>query len=155
LIKAVFRHTNIIAADWKKLSRFYQEVFGCTPVPPERDQSGQWLEDGTGVKGAALKGEHLLLPGFAKGGPTLEIYSYSEMERKPEALANRQGFGHIAFEVEDVLKATEEIVRAGGKLHGKVVTREVPGAGTITFTYVLDPEDNLVELQSWLLISHI
>lgn len=149
MIKATYRHTNIIAQDWKSLSRFYQDVFGCTPVPPERDQSGQWLEDGTKVKNAALKGEHLLLPGFPKGGPTLEIYSYSEMLDKPEAASNRKGFGHIAFEVDDVEKACEEIVRAGGKLYGKIVTRVVPGAGTITFTYVMDPEDNLVELQSW------
>ena len=149
MIKATYRHTNIIATDWKMLSRFYQDVFGCTPVPPQRDQSGQWLEDGTGVKNAALKGEHLLLPGFSKGGPTLEIYSYSEMLEKHEAKSNRKGFGHIAFEVEDVKIATDEVVQAGGKLYGKVVSREVPGAGTITFTYVLDPEDNLIELQSW------
>lgn len=150
MIKATYRHTNIIATDWKMLSHFYQDVFGCTPVPPQRDQSGQWLEDGTGVKNAALKGEHLLLPGFPKGGPTVEIYSYSEMLDKPEAKSNRKGFGHIAFEVEDVKSATDEVVKAGGKLYGKIVSREVPGAGTITFTYVLDPEDNLIELQSWL-----
>ena len=149
MIKAVYRHTNIIAHDWEKLSRFYQDVFGCTPVPPQRDQFGKWLEDGTRVPNAALKGEHLLLPGFRQGGPTLEIYSYSEMKEKPESASNRKGFGHIAFEVNDVELAQKEVVAAGGRPYGKVVTREVPGAGTITFTYVTDPEDNLIELQAW------
>lgn len=149
MIKAIYRHTNIIAEDWQSLSQFYQVTFGCIPVPPQRDQSGQWLEDGTGVPNAALKGEHLLLPGFPNGGPTLEIYSYSEMKEKPNPASNRKGFGHIAFEVDDVQKASEEIIKAGGKPYGKIVTREVPGAGTITFTYVLDPEDNIIELQSW------
>jgi len=149
MIEAVYRHTNIIAEDWEKLSLFYQKVFGCTPVPPRRDQSGKWLEDGTGVPNAALKGEHLLMPGFPKGGPTLEIYSYSEMKDKPAAASNRKGFGHIAFEVKSVELAVKEVAASGGKLYGKIVSREVPGAGTITFTYVLDPEDNIIELQSW------
>jgi catechol 2,3-dioxygenase-like lactoylglutathione lyase family enzyme len=149
MIKAVYRHTNIIARNWEGLSLFYQEVFGCTPVPPRRDQSGKWLEDGTGVPNAALKGEHLLLPGFPKGGPTLEIYSYSEMKEKLAPASNREGFGHIAFEVENVETAVQVVIENGGRLYGKVVTREVPGIGMLTFTYVLDPENNLIELQSW------
>jgi predicted enzyme related to lactoylglutathione lyase len=39
-MKIKFTHTNIIAKDWKKLSQFYQEVFECVPVPPERDMQG-------------------------------------------------------------------------------------------------------------------
>ena len=35
---------------------FYEEVFGCTPMPPERDISGKWLEDATGVPGARSTG---------------------------------------------------------------------------------------------------
>ena len=45
---ARYGHTNLIANDWKALSRFYQEQFGCTPVPPERDFKGKDLERGTG-----------------------------------------------------------------------------------------------------------
>lgn len=41
------------------------------------------------------------------------------------------------------------VVAAGGAAHGKVVTRDIPGAGRVTFAYVRDPEGNLVELQSW------
>ncbi len=149
MIQAVYRHTNIIAQDWRKLSRFYQDVFGCKPVPPQRDQSGKWLEDATKVPHAALTGEHLLLPGFPEGGPTLEIYSYSEMKDQPDVASNRKGFGHIAFEVTNVEDAQKEVLAAGGKFFGKIVTREVPGAGIITFTYVADPEDNLIELQAW------
>jgi predicted enzyme related to lactoylglutathione lyase len=149
MIQATYRHTNIIAEDWQKLSRFYQDAFGCVPLPPQRDQSGKWLEDGTRVPNAALKGEHLLLPGFLKGGPTLEIYSYSEMKQKLDTASNRKGFGHIAFEVADVEEALREVISAGGKAYGEIVTREVPGAGVITFTYVTDPEDNLIELQAW------
>lgn len=148
-MKATYKHTNLIARDWRRVSAFYQTVFGCVPVPPRRSQSGQWLEDGTGVIGAALEGEHLRLPGCGEDGPTLEIYSYSMMLDAPEPVANRCGYGHLAFEVEDVAMALDAVITAGGAAHGKVVTREVEGVGTLTFTYARDPEGNLLELQSW------
>jgi predicted enzyme related to lactoylglutathione lyase len=146
---ARYAHTNIIAADWRRLADFYQRVFQCEPVPPERNQAGKWLEDGTGVIGAALEGVHLRLPGYGSAGPTLEIYSYREMEEKPVALPNRKGFGHIAFAVDDVAATLKQIVSLGGRAIGKVVSAPVPGAGAITFTYAADPEDNIIELQKW------
>jgi len=53
-----FIHVNIIARDWKKLAKFYEKVLGCTPVLPERDLSGEWIEKGTGIPGAAINGIH-------------------------------------------------------------------------------------------------
>ncbi len=144
-----YAHTNIICADWRKIARFYQDVFKCVFVPPERDQRGEWLARGTGVPGAALQGVHLRLPGYGDDGPTLEIYSYENMLDKPEPAANRQGFGHLAFEVDDVAATLEMVMANGGRLIGEVITREVPGAGTITFAYAADPEGNILEIQKW------
>jgi|SRR5688572_27003370 len=144
-----YAHTNIIATDWRRLADFYQRAFGCEFVPPERNQSGKWLEDGTNVPGASLRGVHLRLPGHGDSGPTLEIYSYHQMEEKPPALPNRKGFGHIAFAVDDVQATLDQIVSSGGRAVGKIVSVEVPGAGKITFIYAADPEDNLIELQRW------
>lgn len=45
-MQARYIHTNLIADDWRSLSRFYVEVFGCVPVPPERDYTGSDLEKG-------------------------------------------------------------------------------------------------------------
>lgn len=74
-------HTNIVAKDWKRLSEFYINVFGCCAVKsPERKLSGDWLDRATGLSGARLEGVHLLLPGFEASGPTLEIFSYDRME---------------------------------------------------------------------------
>jgi predicted enzyme related to lactoylglutathione lyase len=146
---ARYAHTNIIAADWRRLAEFYQRAFDCEPAGPERNQSGKWLEDGTGVLGAALQGIHLRLPGYGSSGPTLEIYSYRDMEEKPTALPNRKGFGHIAFAVDDVEATLHQIVSLGGRAIGKVVSAQVPGAGVITFAYAADPEGNIVELQRW------
>src|SRR6266850_1172103 len=43
-IRAKYVHTNLIARDWKRLVRFYREVFGCEPKGPERDLSAAWLD---------------------------------------------------------------------------------------------------------------
>lgn len=144
-----YAHTNIISSDWRKLASFYQDIFGCEPVPPERSQSGKWLEQGTGVPGAQLEGVHLRLPGHGSNGPTLEIYSYQQMEENLPPLAHRKGFGHIAFGVDDVAETLQMILAKGGKALGKVVSTEVTGAGRITFVYAADPEGNIIELQRW------
>jgi catechol 2,3-dioxygenase-like lactoylglutathione lyase family enzyme len=145
---AKFAHVNIVARDWRRLARFYRDAFGCGLVPPERRQSGEWLERGTGVPGARLEGVHLRLPGHGRGGPTLEIYQYAEMPEAPAA-ANRPGLGHLAFAVDDVERALHALIGHGGREVGSVVTTQVAGAGEITFVYAADPEGNLIELQSW------
>lgn len=144
-----FGHVNIIAADWERLSRFYQDIFDCVPVPPKRDLSGAWLDSGTGVSDAHLWGEHLRLPGLGDDGPTLEIFTYSQTLEKPEPIANRLGIGHIAFHVQDVQATLDRVLAHGGKACGSVVSNPVPGKGTLTFVYAADPEGNLIELQSW------
>lgn len=141
-------HTNIIARDWKVLSQFYQKVFGCVPVPPERDLHGDWLESLTGMAGVHIVGEHLRLPGYGENGPTLEIFSYQEALPNVKEL-NTGGFAHIAFEVEDVTETVKLLLQAGGSLLGEVVSKQYDGIGTGTFVYARDIEDNIIELQSW------
>lgn len=145
----VFGHVNIIASEWLRLSRFYQEVFACVPVPPVRKQSGPILETATGVPGARLEGEHLRLPGFGEQGPTLEIYSYEDALDRPQPLPNRKGFGHLAFQVPDVAGTLARVLEEGGATQGSVVSLPVPGKGVVTFVYAADPEGNLLEIQSW------
>lgn len=148
-MKAKYKHTNIIARDWQALSQFYEDVFGCVRMPPERHLSGIWLEKGTGVVGASFSGIHLTLPGQSRAGPTLEIYQYFRNESKLKPAANREGFGHVAFEVDDVVEALAEIRQHGGGSVGDVTSHQVEGIGLLTFVYATDPEGNIVELQSW------
>ena len=76
-LHARYVHTNLIAQDWRRLAAFYEQVFGCRPVPPERNLSGQWLEQSTGIRGSEIQGVHLRLPGHGERGPTLEIFQYN------------------------------------------------------------------------------
>jgi predicted enzyme related to lactoylglutathione lyase len=142
-------HTNIISEDWEKLARFYEEVFGCVRILPERDMSGQWIEEGTGVPGAHVRGAHLRLPGYGDDGPTLEIFQYEQGMRGKDRKINETGFVHIAFRVNDVEQALREFIARGGSRLGKVVTREIANVGLLTFVYARDPDGNIVELQSW------
>ena len=148
-VPATYAHTNLIARDWRALATFYQDVFDCTPVPPERNLGGDALESGTRVPEARLRGVHLRLPGGGETGPTLEIFTYETLADGLPAAANRPGFGHIAFAVPDVAAARAAVVAAGGSEFGDIVTTSA-GHRTVTWTYVRDPEGNLVELQSWL-----
>ncbi len=142
-------HTNIVAKDVRNLAAFYEEVFGCYPIPPERDLSGEWLDRAVNIKNASIKGVHLHLPGYEEGGPTLEIFSYNDYISNVANQINTTGFAHIAFEVDDVEKVKQKLLSAGGSLHGDVVTFSVEGKGTITMAYTRDPEGNIVELQKW------
>jgi len=146
-IRSQYIHTNTISRDWKRLAAFYEKVFGCIPVPQERALSGKWLEAATGVPGAEIHGVHLRLPGYGEDGPTLEIFQYTQLAECGNSAINRPGFAHIAFMVDDVASARDAVVAAGGSLHGELVSREIPGAGTIIFVYATDPEGNLIELQ--------
>lgn len=149
LVEARYVHTNLIAHDWQKLSRFYQDVFGCVPVPPERHYKGADLDRGAGVRGAELHGEHLRLPGYGENGPTLEIYTYSLLDKGMPAAVNRPGFAHIAFSVTNVPGSRKAVLGAGGRAIGEVVTLQVSTGQKVTWCYVTDLEGNIVELQSW------
>ena len=89
-ISARYVHTNLIAQDWRALARFYVEVFGCTPVPPERDYKGASLDAATGLTDAHLTGAHLRLPGFDSEGPTLEVFHYDASRATFPALSTAQ-----------------------------------------------------------------
>jgi catechol 2,3-dioxygenase-like lactoylglutathione lyase family enzyme len=146
---ARYVHTNLVANDWQALASFYQRVFGCEVVPPERHFSGATLEAGTGVPGSRIDGVHLRLPGHGPAGPTLEVFSYSKAADCVPAVVNRPGFGHIAFEVESVAEAREMVLHEGGRPVGEVVSLTTADGRQVTWCYLTDPEGNIIELQSW------
>jgi hypothetical protein len=121
-MNAKYLHTNIIAHSWRTLAKFYEDVFGCIRVPPERHLSGAWLEKGTGVPEARFSGVHLRLPGHGETGPTLEIFQYSVNKSRHQTAANREGIVHLAFEVEDVEKAAAEVLKNGGYKVGEITS---------------------------------
>jgi catechol 2,3-dioxygenase-like lactoylglutathione lyase family enzyme len=146
---AAFGHVSIVAHDWRALASFYEHVFGCEPVGAERDIAGGWVERTTGVAGAHIRGRHLRLPGHGPDGPTLEIFSYDRPAPQSHPTADRLGFAHIAFRVEDVRGTLERFLEAGGQRLGEIVHADVEGESHLEVVYARDPEGNIVELQRW------
>lgn len=142
-------HTNLIAKDWKKLAQYYINVFNCKAVPPERDLSGEWIDQLTGISDVKVRGMHLSLPGY-ENGPTLEIFEYNPGDDLPvNNYINRMGFGHLAFHVDSVEKALEKVLENGGSQLGNVVKKEYEQLGLLTVVYTIDLEGNFVEIQNW------
>ena len=120
--------------------------------PPERRHEGAWIEAATGLAGIRIDGVHLRLPNGAGPPISLEIFQYTPpgpAEGAGPPRIDRCGFGHLAFQVEDVGAMLARVEAAGGGRVGQPVRREIAGAGTITFVYARDPEGNILELQRW------
>ena len=145
-----FVHTNIIANDYRLLVEFYKTVFNCIPLQPTRNLKGEWIEEGTGIKGAEIEGVHLLLPGYGDDGPTLEIFQYNKTVKGGEKKINRLGLAHLAFHVDNIHDVLRKVILKGGGQIGKVTNKEIENVGTISFVYVHDPEGNIIELQNWI-----
>ncbi|MEJ2724979.1 MAG: VOC family protein [Deltaproteobacteria bacterium] len=144
-----FSHVNIISKNWKNLAEFYIRVFDCKPKPPERNLSGEWVDELTDLSDAKIKGIHLLLPGYDTDGPTLEIFEYSENIRNAGKNINLEGFGHIAFAVDDVEQKLNLLLENGGSSVGKMIDAKIESVGKISVVYAKDPEGNIVEIQKW------
>lgn len=115
-----------------------------------RDLHGDWYQKATGLPGAHVRGVHMLLPGYGDDGPTIEFFTWVNPDGTPSANINGQGFGHIAFAVDDVEKTYEQLVRAGGSACGSLEEHYYESKGmTLTIVYAKDPDGNVVEIQKW------
>lgn len=145
----IFSHVNLISKNWRKLADFYIAVFECREKPPIRDLKGEWVDCLTAMRRVRIEGIHLLLPSSEDDGPTLEIFQYNENIATEVKPLNKEGFGHIAFKVDDVHKSVEKLLEHGGALLSEIVEAEVEGAGFISVVYARDPEGNIIEIQKW------
>jgi predicted enzyme related to lactoylglutathione lyase len=144
-----YAHTNLIAKDWRRLADFYERIFACVPVSSERDHHGEKFEALTARPNAHARGRHLRVPGHGENGPTLEIFEYENGAPALPPEITRPGFTHLAFEVPNVPAKRAEILAAGGRDYGQIVTLDIPGAGRLSLCYMCDPEGNIIELQHW------
>jgi len=51
--------------------------------------------------------------------------------------------------VDDVRKARQEVKAHGGSAVGEIVTLTTKTGAKVTWSYMTDPEGNIIELQSW------
>jgi predicted enzyme related to lactoylglutathione lyase len=133
-------HVNINAKDWKKLASFYEKVFGCVQIPPEKHLSGEFAEELTGLKNVVIEGMTMEFPGN-RDGVQLEIFQYNQPDASGSGAINMTGFGHIAIQIEDIEETTKKLLAAGGSYVGNQVSRP-----NLLIHYVKDCEGNIIEL---------
>ena len=144
-----YAHTNVNAKDWEKLRDFYCAVFEGKVVPPERDLGGAWFEKASGIPGAHVRGCHVALPGYAEGGPVLEIFTHENGFGEPGAF-NHAGFGHLGILVDDVEATYQKLLANGGSSDGQITSHYYEHTGqTLTMIYAKDPEGNIIEIMRW------
>lgn len=136
-----FGHVNIVAKDWRALSMFYQNVFGCRPMDPPRAYSGEWIESVVGQQGVMIEGEHIEVPGYGEQGPTLEIFGYKPGGTQGPLKVYDYGFAHICFQVDDVPATLNKILENGGSI---ISAYADPFKERCVYTK--DPEGNVVEI---------
>ena len=142
-----FGHVNLVARDWELLADFYCRHLGCVRLAPVRDLQGPLVDAGVGVADARIRGVHVRLPGYGDIGPTLEIYRYDPLIEVTSSV-RRSGFGHLAFQVDDIEATRQALVPGGGSCIGDIVTTRA-GDRRVSWCYVADPEGNAIELQRW------
>jgi len=142
-------HINIVVRNITAMSAFYVDVLGMT-ITKDVFISGDWIEDVVSLKGVRARVIYLSM----SEGPRIELIAYdSPIAARPGNLdlPHAPGLRHMAFQVDDIDAAVEQLAAAGVRLFSKV--QQVPDA-QVTYAggvrkrlvYFTDPEDNLLEL---------
>jgi lactoylglutathione lyase len=121
-----FLHTMLRVGDLDRSIRFYTEVLGMKLLRQKDYPDGKFT---------------LAFIGYGEESDNTVIELTYNWDTDSYELGT--GYGHIALEVDDVYKATEEISRRGGK-----VLRDAGpmNAGTTIIAFIEDPDGYPVEL---------
>ena len=137
-----FDHVGITVADLESVTAFFVglglEVEGRTFV------EGTFVDTVTGIPDSRSEIVMLRPP---DGGTALELSSFVRPDHEPgspEAMANELGLRNVAFEVDDVHAAVDELAANGYGLVGGVGEYE----NTWRMAYVRGPEGIIVSLAS-------
>lgn len=137
-------HISLTARSADALSAFYREVFGFVDMCPPKRLSGELVSRGNGLPNSDICSVWLNLPNMTR--PFLEIMEYSEAVSRRMPAVNEPGYGHLAFEVPDLSKSIENVLRSGGVLQGEVTNFGTQDRQHL-IVYVRDVEGNILELE--------
>src|SRR5205807_6276770 len=136
-------HTGITVSNLERSLEFWQNVLGFE-FSHRAHQTGERVEQITGVKGAELKLAVVKTP----SGHKIELLEYlAPTDRKREANLRPCDVGHVhvALAVENLEPLLEKIAASGWKAAGKPQTlTRGPNAGK-RVVYVRDPDGTTIE----------
>lgn len=132
-------HTGFVVSDLEASVAFYRDVVGMKIVR-EFERTGTPIAQVVGYEGAHLKGVHL---GF-ETGPTLELIFYvvPPAGQRPTEERSVLGGTHLAFTVDDIDEAYQNIIGGGGH----TLNPPVDLSADRRACYLQDPDGNWLEL---------
>ena len=135
-------HTGITVSNLERALEFWQNVLGFE-FSHRADQSGEMVEQITGVKGAELKLAVVKAPGHK-----IELLEYLAPPDRKQHVDLRPcdvGHVHLALIVDDLDAVLQKIAASGWKAAGKPQTLTTgPNAGKRVI-YVRDPDGTTIE----------
>ncbi len=134
-----FSHCGITVSDFNKAVRFYWDVFRC-PLVGVADTPSDRVRDFFGVDAdrPTCKIGWIRVP----GGAVLEIFEFQPNQSPADILWNRVGLTHISFNVRNIQKWYDYLVRKGVEC----VSQPERSPRGHTFFFVKDFDGNLIEL---------
>ncbi len=137
-------HTSFTVSDLDRSLEFYVEILGCEVVWRREDITSRYFRDIVGFPDSVVRGAYLRIPG---SDHKLELFEYVN----PRGIAadtrtNNPGSSHIAFFVEDLIAAYEELRARGGRFRSPPVYIDAGASQGGYAVYMLDPDGITVEL---------
>ncbi len=137
-------HINLVARDAKTLAAFYVNVMKCDVMREPKTLSGEIVSRGNGLPNSEIFSIWLRFPNLE--WPFLEIHEHAVTLHRDLPRVNEPGFGHLAFQMEDIRDALSNIIEAGGVQIGQITDFGAPEMPYL-IAYARDPEGNVLELE--------
>ena len=137
-------HVNVVVSDLEEAKEFFLQLGFA--AGDESELSGKWISSIVALPDVRARYVTLKLPGTETNLELIE-YINPPSERDPNMdKANRMGFRHIAFEVENIDKVVQEFKDKGNKFISPIHTYPKTGKRLV---YFWGPDGILLELAQY------
>ena len=137
-------HTSFTVSDLDRSLEFYVGWLGLEVIHIRPEIKNRYFREIVGFPEGVIRGAFLRIPGSEH---RLELFEYLEPRGTPaDVRTNNPGSAHVAFFVEDVRAAYEELAARGVRFRSPPVDLdEGPNVGGVS-VYMLDPDGITLEL---------
>jgi catechol 2,3-dioxygenase-like lactoylglutathione lyase family enzyme len=136
-------HTSFTVSDLERSIAFYAGLLGCE-VLWRREIGDQYFRDIVGFPECRVEAAHLRIPGSPH---VLELFEYLAPRGVPaDVRTNNPGSAHVAFVVDDLPSAYEELTAHGVRFRSPPVLIEAGVNRGGYSAYMLDPDGITLEL---------
>jgi catechol 2,3-dioxygenase-like lactoylglutathione lyase family enzyme len=146
-------HVGITVPDLDDATNFFQRAFGATVLADiiKAEDPDLEMRDVTGTDFAAALGVdattsmHAVRMLLLHDGARIELFQYAKSSPRPPVICSDYGLQHIAVLVDDIARATESVIAAGGTAFPGPYPAPL-GSPDALFRYCLAPWGSAVEL---------